>query len=190
MVVGAEDILEFWFGPRDRPAADRRVWFVPDPSFDKQCRDRFLDDYESAATSKLDYWKSEPRSALALILLLDQFPRNLFRASARAFATDAAALAAARDTIARRNDLALHPVERSFVYMPFMHAENLADQNESVRLFQALASMEPGHSGNIGYAEHHRDVIRRFGRFPHRNAILGRVSTDAEEEFLRTRDKS
>jgi uncharacterized protein (DUF924 family) len=181
-----DDILQFWFGPGDLPRQDRRVrvWFVADPGFDKMCADGFLDDYRRAPAGQLDNWKSEPRGMLALILLLDQFPRNLFRGSAKAFATDAAACASARDAIAKRFDLALEPIARWFIYMPFMHAESLEDQDESVHLFRALADTDSDQKGNIRYAEHHREVIRRFGRFPHRNAILGRLSTAAEKEFL------
>jgi uncharacterized protein (DUF924 family) len=179
-----DDILRFWFGPDDQPRQDRRVWFVADPVFDKMCADEFLQDYHRAAAGQLDDWKAEPRGMLALLLLLDQFPRNLFRGSARAFATDAVACANAREAIAKRFDLALGPIERSFIYMPLMHAETLEDQNESVRLFGALADYDCYQNDNLRYAEHHREVIRRFGRFPHRNAILGRLSTAAEEEFL------
>src|SRR5215831_16124445 len=179
-----DDILQFWFGPDGQPREDRRVWFVADPEFDKMCADAFLRDYERAAAGQLEDWKSEPRGMLALILLLDQFPRNLFRGSARAFATDAAACSNAREGIAKRFDLALEPVERSFIYMPFMHAESLEDQDESVRLFRSLTDHAADRNGNLRYAEDHREVIRRFGRFPHRNAILGRLSTPTEEAFL------
>jgi len=179
-----DDLLQFWFGPNDRPRHDRREWFVADPAFDQLCLERFLGDYRRAAAGRLDDWKSAPQAMLALILLLDQLPRNLFRGSATAFATDSAARANARESIAKRFDLALAPIERSFIYMPFMHAENLEDQNESVRLFRALADTDPDRDGNIRYAEQHREVIRRFGRFPRRNAVLGRASTAEELEFL------
>ena len=184
-----DDILQFWFGPGNQPREDRRVWFVADPGFDKMCADEFLQDYQRAAAGQLDDWKSEPLGMLALILLLDQFPRNLFRGSARAFATDAVACANAREAIAKRFDLTLEPIERSFIYMPFMHAENLEDQDESVRLFRSLTDHASDRNSNLGYAEHHREVIRRFGRFPHRNAILARPSTPAEEEFLADESK-
>jgi len=110
--------------------------------------------------------------------------RATFRGRARAFATDTVACANAREAIAKRFDLALAPIERSFIYMPLMHAEALEEQNESVRLFRALADSDCDRNDNLRYAEHHREVIRRFGRFPHRNAILGHLSTAAEEEFL------
>jgi uncharacterized protein (DUF924 family) len=175
-------ILEFWFGDGSDPAHERR-WFAQDATFDQACRTGFLADHERAAAGELKSWKDSPSAALALILLLDQFPRNIFRGTPRAFATDLEARATAGDAIARGFDLALPPVRRPFIYMPFQHSENLDDQNESVRLFNRLASEHPPMASYIEYAEEHREVIRRFGRFPHRNAILGRASTPEEAAF-------
>ncbi|MGH7934786.1 MAG: DUF924 family protein, partial [Candidatus Binataceae bacterium] len=130
-------------------------------------------------------WSAAPRGALALILLLDQFPRNMFRGSARAYATDALALAMAKRMAASTTDRALPPAPRLFVYLPFEHSENLADQHESVRLTRAVVAEYPAAAGFLPYAEQHLAVIERFGRFPYRNVILGRPSTPAEIDFLR-----
>jgi uncharacterized protein (DUF924 family) len=178
-----DEILQFWFGDGSDPEHERR-WFAQDAGFDQACRNGFLADHERAAGGELDNWKEEPSSALALILLLDQFPRNIFRGTPRSFATDPQALATAKDAIARGFDLALPPARRQFIYLPFQHSENLDDQHQSVRLFRKLAAEHPEMSGHIKYADHHFQVIRRFGRFPHRNAVLGRVSTTEEAEFL------
>lgn len=178
-----DEILGFWFGDGSDPEHESR-WFAQDTAFDQACRTDFVADYELAASDRFDSWKDEPPGALALILLLDQFPRNIFRGTPRAFATDLKALATAKETTARGFDLALPPVRRSFVYLPFEHSENLDDQKESVRLFQKLAAEHPAMAGYVEYAEHHMEVIRRFGRFPHRNAVLGRASTPAEIEFI------
>jgi uncharacterized protein (DUF924 family) len=177
------EILQFWFADGSDPAHERR-WFAQDAAFDQACRTGFLADHERAAGGELDSWKEEPSSALALILLLDQFPRNIFRGTPRAFATDPKALATAKHAVARGFDLALPPVQRPFIYLPFQHSENLDDQQESVRLLRKLAAEHPAMAGYIQYAEHHIGVIRRFGRFPHRNAVLGRASTPEETEFL------
>lgn len=178
-----DDILEFWFGPgEDRP--QRQVWFTPDPAFDQACTAGFLDDYERAAAGELDDWKDAPRSLLALVLLLDQFARNIFRGSPREFATDHKALALAKLAVAKEFDRALPSVERVFFYLPFQHSENLDDQRESVRLHRQLAAQDPATAGYLAYAERHMQVITCFGRFPHRNATLGRPSTPAEVQFI------
>ena len=177
------EILEFWFGDGTDPEHERR-WFAQDAGFDQACRTGFLADHERAARGELDSWNDTPSSALALILLLDQFPRNIFRGTSRAFATDPKALAMAKDAVARGFDLALPPVQRPFIYLPFQHSETLDDQQESARLFHKLAAEHPAMTGYVDYAEHHMGVIRRFGRFPHRNAVLGRASTPEETEFI------
>ena len=178
-----DEILNFWFGDGSDPEHERR-WFAQNAAFDQACRNGFLADHERAADSELDSWKNAPSSALALILLLDQFPRNIFRDTRRAFATDSKALATAKDAVERGFDFALPPVQRPFIYLPFQHSENLDDQQESVQLFRKLAADHPETAGYVDYAEHHLEVIRRFGRFPHRNAVLGRASTPEEKEFL------
>jgi uncharacterized protein (DUF924 family) len=179
-----DEILLFWFGDGSDPEHERR-WFAQDPAFDQACKTGFLADHECAAAGELDSWKDAPAGALALILLLDQFPRNMFRGAPRAFATDPRALLMAKDAVAHGFDLALPPARRPFIYLPFQHSENLDDQHESVRLFRKLAAEHPAMAGYVEYAEHHLEVIRHFGRFPHRNAVLGRSSTPAEVEFLR-----
>ncbi|MGB7276071.1 MAG: DUF924 family protein, partial [Geitlerinemataceae cyanobacterium] len=174
----ATDILAFWFGSSDDPnfGKSQKSWFAKDPQFDRTIRSRFLGDYEKAAREELSSWKDAPHSALALILLLDQFSRNLFRGSSRAFATDAQALETAQWAIERQFDRALLPVQRWFVYLPFEHSENIEDQHRSIELFQQLED-DPDSTSTIDYAIRHFQVIEQFGRFPHRNAILGREST-------------
>src|ERR1700688_5245415 len=134
-----DEILQFWFGDGSDPEHERR-WFVQDAAFDQACRAGFHADHERAAAGDLDDWKEAPPSALALILLLDQFPRNIFRGSPRAFATDPKARATAKEAIIRGFDLAAPPARRSFIYIPLQHSENLDDQRESVRLFHKLAA--------------------------------------------------
>lgn len=179
-------VLDFWFGPagsedRGRP---RDAWFRKSPEFDAQIRDRFLSLHEAAARGELGAWEQAPASSLALAVVLDQFPRNMFRGTPGAFASDALALGVARRAVARGFDRMLMSVERWFVYLPFEHSEDLADQRRSVELFEWLSGEESSKSP-IDYAHRHFEVIARFGRFPHRNAILGRASTPEELEFLR-----
>jgi uncharacterized protein (DUF924 family) len=179
------EVLEFWFGAHDRPefGRPRACWFQKSDAFDALVRDRFLSTHEAAAAGALDAWAARPLSALALAVVLDQFPRNMFRGSPRAFATDARALALAREAVAQRFDDVLLPVQRWFVYLPFEHAEDLDAQRGSLRLFERLATDAAG-AGTFTYAMRHYAVIERFGRFPHRNAILGRASTPEEIAFL------
>jgi len=183
----SDEILFFWFGePRDDKAYYdewHSRWFTPHPSFDQEVRDRFTNDYQKAAARQLGEWRTEPRSGLAVVLLLDQFPRNMFRGKFQAFATDAVAREVANHLIQAGVDRQLLPVERAFVYMPFMHSEALADQHSSVALFQQLAK-EREYLTFATFAIKHREVVERFGRFPHRNAVLGRVCTAEEAEFL------
>ncbi|HEY0858467.1 MAG TPA: DUF924 family protein [Albitalea sp.] len=178
----AAAVLDFWFGAGDAPRAE---WFRKDPAFDAHIAERFGPLVERALAGELRDWDHAPDSALARILLLDQFTRNIFRDSARAFAGDALALAAARAMVAQGQDLQLPALRRAFVYLPFEHAEELDAQDESVRLFSALAACSPHVQEMLDYAHRHRDVIERFGRFPHRNALLGRESTADEIAFLR-----
>jgi len=182
----SEDILSFWFLPADVPGhgQPRMVWFRKDAGFDEEIRTRFLPDVEAALNGERADWADTPQGALALLILLDQFPRNLFRGEARAFAGDAQALRVADAVIARGWDQAMSGVERAFVYLPFEHSEALADQTRSMELFGALASQLPETAGYLDYAHKHQEVIARFGRFPHRNAALGRVSTPEEVVWL------
>lgn len=179
------DILSFWFGSPEDPGFGKpqKAWFTKNPDFDRAIRSRFLDDCEQAARGQLNPWKDTPDSCLALILLLDQFPRNLFRGLPQAFATDAQALEIARWAIDSHFDRALLPVQRWFIYLPFEHSEDLACQRQSIALFQQL-EFDADSTSTIDYAIRHYQVIERFGRFPHRNAILGRDSTPEEMAFL------
>jgi len=178
-------ILDFWFGPPG--SADygrmRKEWFRKDPAFDAEIRDRFGAAVESALAGGFANWAG-PRAALARVLLLDQFTRNIFRESRRAFAGDGLALAAAREAIERGDDAALNPAERRFMYLPFTHAEDPGAQERAVALCTRLRE-ETGDGDPLLWAEKHAAVIRRFGRYPHRNALLGRTSTPEEIAFLR-----
>jgi uncharacterized protein (DUF924 family) len=173
--------LAFWFGPPG--SGFRPDWFRKDAAFDAAIRTQFLSTYERAARGELDTWSESADGALALVLVLDQFPRNVFRDDARAFATDAHARRIASNAIAHGFDRALTPLQRMFLYLPFEHSEDLADQERSVALFESIddASVR---DAVLEYAWKHRDIIRRFGRFPHRNRVLGRTSTPAEVAFL------
>lgn len=166
------EIVRFW-----REAGPER-WFAKDEDFDRRFRARCASLYEAAARGALDAWLAEPESALALVLLLDQFPRNCFRGTARMFATDAAARRAAAAAIGAGHDRAVAPELRLFFYLPYEHSEDLADQDRAVALIAPLGAEVRA------FAELHRDIIRRFGRFPHRNALLGRATTPEEQRFL------
>lgn len=181
-------VLDFWFGAPDSPehGKSREVWFTKSDAFDAEVRERFLPLYETAASDGLSTWDTAPQSSLALIIVLDQFPRNIFRHDARAYATDAAALAAAERMVARGWDQELEPLERCFVYMPYQHAENPTLQRRSLELFGRLAA-DAGLVEPSTWARKHYDVIERFGRFPQRNAVLGRNSTPEEIELLAQR---
>lgn len=167
------DVVAFW-----REAGAER-WFKKDAAFDDEIRRRFLTSYEAAAAGKLSLWEQSAEGALALLILLDQFPRNMFRGLPRAFASDALARAVAAGAIVRGFDSQVEPAMRQFFYVPFEHSENLADQERGVALYKAA-----GDADGLKWAELHADIIRRFGRFPHRNAALGRVTTPEEQAFL------
>lgn len=177
----ARAVLDFWFGDGHAP---RDEWFRKDAAFDAGIAARFGPLVERALAGELSAWQTPPDSALALILLLDQFTRNIFRGSPRAFAGDALALSVARSLVAAGGDRTLPPLQRAFVYMPFEHAEDLGAQDEAVRLFTPLAALSPFLAEMLDYAQRHRVIVARFGRFPHRNAVLGRASTPEESEFL------
>jgi uncharacterized protein (DUF924 family) len=170
-----DQVLDYWFA--GDPATHRAVWFEQDPDFDAACT-HFADALRDAKSGALDHWTATPRGTLALIILLDQFSRNLHRGSSEAFAADAKARHIARAAVAQGLDLQFSPAERLFLYLPFGHSEDLADQDEAVRLFETLDEEQSD------WARRHRDVIVRFGRFPHRNAVLGRTSTQEEEAYL------
>jgi uncharacterized protein (DUF924 family) len=177
-------VLVFWFGALDAQHS-RPEWFRKDPAFDALIRQRFGATVEAAVAGGLAAWQTAgPRAQLAQIVVLDQFTRNIFRDTPRAFAGDTIALAAAQQMVASGQDRSLTPVQRSFVYLPFEHAENLAMQDEAVRCFTALGAEHPPSADQLTWAHKHHEVIVCFGRFPHRNAILGRPSTPEEEAFL------
>jgi uncharacterized protein (DUF924 family) len=180
-----EKILEFWFGAPESETYGqfRAVWFQPDEAFVQEARERFADDYERAQNGELDDWQETPRGALALILLLDQFSHLLYRDTARAFEADEAARRVTKSALERGFDQEFPDIFRWFFYLPLEHSENLEDQRRAVELFRALPKNEINATG-LDYAERHLRVIERFGRFPNRNAALGRKSTPEEEEFL------
>lgn len=181
----ARALIDFWFGragDRERES-HRDIWFRSTPEHDARLRELFLADYEQAAAGQLAAWEEAPASALALVLLLDQLPRNIFRDTPRAYATDPVARAVAEQALAKGFDAVLPSAWRMFFYMPLHHSESLADQQRSLALFEALPD-RTGREGTRRYAMRYIDVIARFGRFPHRNAILGRQSTPEETQFL------
>jgi len=171
----AEDILYFWF-----TEAGPKAWWTKSKSFDDLIRRRFLELYERAALAELWHWRDTPRARLAEIIVLDQFPRNMFRDDGRAFAADPLALALAQEAVRAGAAAVLAPDARAFLYMPYMHSESLAVHEEAVRLFSG-----PGLEDNYKFELAHKAIIDRFGRYPHRNDALGRVSTSEEVEFLK-----
>ncbi|WP_028465451.1 DUF924 family protein [Nisaea denitrificans] len=170
-----DQVYSFWF-----EECSEKQWFEKDPELDRQIRERFGALVEAAAEGKLEDWLETPRGALAYILLLDQFTRNIHRGSGKAFAADAKARAAAIKVLVDGYDGESTDREKTFLYLPFEHSENLEDQERCVALFEAI-----GDDRLTDYAVRHRDIIARFGRFPHRNDVLGRESTEAEQEFLK-----
>jgi uncharacterized protein (DUF924 family) len=184
MADGAQAVLQFWFGDAS-PAVSRPEWFRKSDAFDREIAQRFGPLIEQALRGELSPWQDKAETALAQVIVLDQFTRNVFRNTPRAFAGDPLALVAARTMLDRGHDQALPPWQRFFAYMPLEHAEDLAMQDESVRRFTQLATEAPDTQELLDYAKRHRDVIARFGRFPHRNAILGRPPTPEEVEFLK-----
>ena len=178
------EVLAFWFSDAARPR-----WFKKDPAFDDELRRRFATTVASATAGGLGAWEAEPESCLALVILLDQFPRNLHRDTARAFAADATARAVAAGAIERGFDRRTPPERRFFFYLPFEHSEDAADQRRSVALFRRLAEEATGTAADaarerLDHAIRHQRIIERFGRFPHRNRVLGRESTAEEAAFL------
>jgi uncharacterized protein (DUF924 family) len=182
---GPAAVLDFWFGLPGQPLAQRAEWFRKDAAFDDTIRQRFGPLVDEALAHGLP-WGDTPPDRLAQVIVLDQFPRNLFRGDARAFAGDARALALALGLIDDGSHLALHPMQRWFAYLPLEHAEDLTLQDRCVALCAALAAESPDFAGALDYARRHRDVIARYGRFPHRNAALGRASTPDEVDYLAT----
>jgi uncharacterized protein (DUF924 family) len=181
--AGPQDVLDYWFGPRLQRGPSRPEWFRKDAAFDEGLRERFGALHAAAASGECDGWRAEREPMLALVVVLDQFSRNLHRNDARAFAQDAYAIACTREALARGDDRVSLPVERQFLYMPLEHSEDPADQDRCVELMSVLGAY-PETRGLVTWADKHRNIIRRFGRFPHRNAALGRVSTPEEAAFL------
>ena len=187
MDAQAQDVLDFWFLPPDNPdyGQSRVEWFRKDEAFDAHIRARFGALIDAAIEGGLRAWEATPHGALARLIVLDQLTRNVHRGTPRAFAGDAQALALAQSLTDQGLDQQLPPMLRAFAYLPFEHAEDLAMQARAVELFQLLSQAQPGFESMLDYAQRHQEVIARFGRFPHRNAILGRPSTPQEVAFLR-----
>jgi uncharacterized protein (DUF924 family) len=187
----AGEVLDFWFGRQGDPEYGqfRNEWFRKDPEFDARVTARFADLYEEAVAGELGSWRDNAESCLALVIVLDQFPRNMFRGDGRTHAEDDRALGASAYAVEHALDRELPAFQRMFLYMPFMHSENVADQRRSVELFERLAG-EEGAPDVVSYAVAHRDIVERFGRFPHRNEILGRETTPEEAAFLTTEGSS
>ena len=175
--LGSDPIVTFWFAP------PREKWFRKDAAFDEEIRRRFGELHARAARGELEGWRSSREGRLALVIVLDQFSRNLYRDDARAFAQDEQARDVARQALSAGDEAASSPFERQFLYLPFEHSEDLADQDTSVALFRKLEEY-PETRGLTEWAVRHRDIVARFGRFPHRNAALGRPTTDEERAFL------
>jgi uncharacterized protein (DUF924 family) len=180
-----QEILEFWFSDQARS-----LWFEKSADFDALIRQRFEATHQAALAGRLESWEDAAESCLALVILLDQFSRNMYRGSARAFAADAQARAVADRTIARGHDRTLPPDRRWFLYLPFEHSENLADQRRAVALFRADADAAAGADREraleqLDYALRHLAAVERFGRFPHRNELLGRETSEDEAAYLR-----
>jgi len=179
------DVLEFWFSDQSRA-----LWFEKNAAFDEAIRGRFEDTVRAAADGELEHWERTAPGALALVIVLDQFPRNLYRGSARAFAADARAREVADRAIVRRLDQEIPLAQRHFFFLPFEHSESSGDQERSIALFQAWAEAHDGPARDraleqMRYVHRHAEIVARFGRFPHRNEALGRESTEAEIAFLR-----
>ena len=173
-----QDIVEFWFSEEVR-----KLWFNSTAEFDQQLRDRYLSTWEQAGRGELDDWMATAEGCLALVILLDQFPLNMFRGDGICFSTEARSRDVARHAIDRGFDKSLPMEQRAFLYMPFMHSEDLADQTYALELFD-----QPGLEGNLRFAHHHYGIVEKFGRFPHRNDMLGRESTPAEIEYLNSKE--
>jgi uncharacterized protein (DUF924 family) len=189
-----QDVLDFWFGPPGSALeiAERqtKLWFGKSLENDRAVAERFSATLVAATAGRLDHWANTPRGRLALVIVLDQFPHHIHRDRPQAFATDPQALAQSLAALDAGEDRQLAPIERVFVYLPLEHAESLAMQDRSVARFESLAHEADAEEralfdGFLNYARQHRDVVARFGRFPHRNAILGRRSTPDEAEFLK-----
>ena len=173
----AQEILDYWFSDEVR-----KLWFNSTPQFDASLRERFLPLWQQASHAELDHWQKSAAGCLALVIILDQFPLNMFRFEAQSFATEAQSREVATLAIDQGFDQTLEADQRAFLYMPFMHSETLAEQRHALELFD-----QPGLENNLRFARHHHDIIEKFGRFPHRNEVLGRDSSVAEIEYLNSK---
>ena len=173
-----QQIIDFWFSDETR-----KLWFKSTPDFDRELRERFQDTWERANRGELDHWMQTAQGCLALVIVLDQFPLNMFRGTAQSFASEARSREVAATAIERGFDKTLSAAQQSFLYMPYMHSEALDDQVLALQLFA-----QPGLESNLRFARHHHAIIEKFGRFPHRNATLGRDSTEAEIEYLNSKE--
>lgn len=171
------EVIDFWFSDDVK-----KRWFASTPAFDRELRERFHGLWEQARGGELDQWMESAEGCLALVIILDQFPLNMFRGEAESFSTEARSREVARVALERGFDQELSTEQKAFVYMPFMHSEDLADQERSLQLFD-----QPGLESNFRFARHHHEIVREFGRFPHRNEILGRESSAAEIEYLNSK---
>ena len=187
------DVLDFWFADSltnsGNLAARRAVWFMGGSNVDQLITEKFGTLPDAALAGELQHWTTDTRNALALVLVLDQFPRNIYRDTARAYHYDAAGLDLALKIIDQGLNSDLHPIEQSFLFLPLQHSETIVEQTRAIQLYETLAAQSPdpyleSAKNSLDYAKRHCDIIRRFGRFPHRNATLGRESTEAEIEFL------
>ena len=192
-MTGPVEVLDFWFADTltnpDSLAGRRAIWFMGGPDIDQLITEKFGTLPDAALAGELQYWTTDTRNTLALVLVLDQFPRNIYRNTARAYHYDAAGLNLAVNIIDHDLNLSLHPIEQSFLFLPLEHSEAIEDQTRAVQLYETLTTQSSGpylesSKNSLDYAKRHCDIIRRFGRFPHRNAILGRDSTEAEMDFL------
>lgn len=171
-------LIDFWFSDEAK-----QYWFKSTRSFDQRLVDSYIDTWRQAKQGKLDRWQQSAIGSLALVIVLDQFPLNMFRGTAKCFSTDASSLAVARGAIDKAYDRELTSDQKSFMYMPFMHSEDLDDQALGVELFS-----QPGLENNLRFARHHYGIVERFGRFPHRNEMLGRESSEAEIKYLNSKE--
>lgn len=194
-----EAIIDFWVGPLGPEGLGNKAgverWFKPDPALDAELTRRFGEELAAAERGERDEWRESRRGRLAYVILLDQFSRNIYRKSPRMFQNDARALACARRALALGDAENLRPEERVFLYMPLMHSEDLAAQNECVAYFEALRAASEGAAARtlgdmLYFARRHHEIIERFGRYPHRNELLGRATTPEEAQFLTEKDSS
>ena len=190
-MIRPNDMLQFWVGTIDGSglSAPQQKWFAKDPVFDQACRDGFGAAWQAAVAGACDDWQATPRHALALVVLLDQIPRNIFRGDPRSYASDSKALEVARAALANGFDENLMPLENIFLFLPFEHSEQREDQDQSVALADGLPAGE-GFDKVRRIARRHREIVARFGRFPHRNTVLGRISTPEEIAFLQEPESS